>query len=122
MKKLIAFVIALAPGIALAQTPITDANSLATKLTNLGNTFLVLLMSFAVIFIIFNIVRYLIVGAGGEDARKNARDSIVWGIVGLAIIFSIWGLVRILTNTFNTGSNNNVPINDIPKIPTPPTF
>jgi heme/copper-type cytochrome/quinol oxidase subunit 4 len=104
MKKIIAVLVAFAPAISFAQE-IRDVNSLTIKLTNLGNTFIQILIAFAVIWIIFNIVRFLIVGADSEDKRKAARQAILWGIVGLFVILSIWGLVRILTNTFRTDNN-----------------
>ncbi|KKS24434.1 MAG: hypothetical protein UU82_C0006G0032, partial [Candidatus Nomurabacteria bacterium GW2011_GWC2_41_8] len=34
------------------------------------------------------------------EAKKAGRDRIIFGIIGLAVIIALWGLVRILTNTF----------------------
>jgi hypothetical protein len=119
MKKFIATLVSLVPVIASAQV-INDVNSLTLKLTNLGNTFIQILIAFAVIWIIYNVVRFLIVGADNEEKRKAARQSILWGIVGLFVILSIWGLVRILTNTFRT-QNNQPQGQELPRI-TPPPF
>ena len=104
MKKIIAVVAVLLPSVAMAQTTIVDANSLTNKLTNLGNTFIGILIALAVIFIIWHAVMFIL-KAGDPEVRKTHRDGIIWGIVGLAIILSIWGLVAIIRNTFNTGSN-----------------
>lgn len=104
MKKIIAAIAVSVPVLASAQQ-ITDVNTLTNKLTNLGNTFIQILIAFAVIYIIYNVVRFLIVGADNEEKRKSARSAILWGIVGLFVILSIWGLVRILTNTFRTDNN-----------------
>jgi hypothetical protein len=93
---------------------ITDVTD---KFTNLGNTFIQVLIAFAVIWIIFNVVRYLIVGADSEDKRKTARQAIIWGIIGLAIIISIWGLVNLVLRTF-VFENTAVPTNQFPKVPT----
>jgi hypothetical protein len=49
--------------------------------------------------------------ASGEE-RAAHRSSILWGLVGLAVILSIWGLVAILRNTFNT--QNQTPAQDFP--------
>jgi hypothetical protein len=122
MKKIIATAFAtLAPVIALAQTSgaITDANKLVEKLTNLGNTFIQILIAFAVIYIIYNVVRYLVMGGDDEEKRKKAGSAILWGVVGLFVILSIWGLVRILTNTFRT--DTTTPTN-IPQIQYPTKF
>ncbi len=116
MKKLIASLAVLVPSVALAAAPITDANSLVFKLTSIGNTVIGILISFAVIYIIVNVVRFIM--ASGDD-RAAVRNNIGWGVVGLAIILSIWGLVAILTNTFQT--DTRAPIESFPVNPNPPT-
>jgi multisubunit Na+/H+ antiporter MnhE subunit len=111
MKKLIASLAVLAPSVALAQTTaITDVNSLYYKLQGISNLIIGLLIAFAVVWIIISVVRFIM--ASGEE-RAERRSSILWGIVGLAIILSIWGLVAILTNTFAV-SNNSITPNNYP--------
>ncbi len=117
MKKFIASIVAFSPLVAFAQgigsniTPVTDVNSLTNKLIGLGNIFTYLLIAAAVLFIIWNVVVYLIKG-GEEGARSKAGLSILWGVVGLFIILSIWGLVNILMNTFKT----TAPATTIPQV------
>lgn len=118
MKKLIASLLVLVPSVAFAQTSaITDVNGLTFKLTNLGNTFIGLLIAVAVIWIIFNVVRFII-NADSED-RGKYRSAVLWGIVGLFVILSIWGLVKILTNTFRT--DTTTPVSSFPVVNYPPT-
>lgn len=118
MKKIIASVsgvLALVPFLAFAQT-LTDINSVATKATNMGNLVIGLAISLAVIWIIINIIRYLI--AGGDDDRKKGGLAILYGVIGLAAILSIWGLVAILRNSFRT--NDQVPVGEINRTTTLP--
>lgn len=129
MKKIIASIALLAPAVASAQAlaPVTNINDVSSKLLGIGNIILYLLIAAAVIFIVWNVVMYLV--KDGEDKSKSAGN-ILWGIVGLFIIVSIWGLVNILTNTFKTtptnqpiptlGPNPNtggIPGNQIPLVP-----
>jgi fumarate reductase subunit D len=102
MKKLIASLAVLAPTIAFAQTsaPIRDFNSLVVKGNQIGNTIIGIFIAVAVIFIIYNALMFIV--KAGSDDRAGYRNAILWGIVGLAVILSIWGLVAILTNTFGT--------------------
>lgn len=117
MKKIIAMLAVLAPSLASAQTrTITDVNTLTQKLTGIGNTVIGILIALAVIFIIYNALMFII--KAGTDDRKTYQNAIIWGVVGLAIILSIWGLVAILTGTFVT--NNQAPIQNFPVNPTPP--
>ncbi len=116
MKKIIATLAVFLPAIASAQA-ITDVNSLTYKLTNIGNVVIEILIAFAVIWIIFNAVRFIMVGSGSPEERTALRTTILWGIVGLFVILSIWGLVRILTNTFRT--DTNAPVNQYPQVQYP---
>lgn len=106
MKKILFALAFVVPSFAFAQQTITDINSLATKLTSIGNLLTYLLVALAVIFIIWNVVMFLIKG-NDPAARTGALHSILWGVVGLFIIVSIWGLVNILKGTFNTSETIN---------------
>lgn len=79
---------------------LTDINSVAAKATSLGTLFIQLAIAFAVIYIIYGVVRYLI--AEGEGGRQKGGEIILYGIIGLFVILSIWGLVAILRNSFRT--------------------
>ncbi len=116
MKKIIASLVVIAPALASAQA-ITDVNSLTYKLTNIGNTIIEILIAFAVLYIIFNVVKY-IMAAEDPEKRKALGGAVLWGIVGLFVILSIWGLVNILSNTFRT--NTNAPIQNFPTLNYPP--
>lgn len=120
MKKLIASIAAFAPAIAFAQTnmPVRDFNSLTFKATSIGNTIIGILIALAVIFIIYNVLMFII--KAGSDDRKTYQNAILWGIVGLAVILSIWGLVAILTNTFGTTTGGQAPVQEYPVVTTPP--
>ncbi len=116
MKKFIAFVLAFAPATVLAQQQLNNINDVATKFTNIGNLVTALVVAFIVVWIVISVARFLL--ANSDDAKKKGKNGIIWGIVGLAIISSIWGLVFLLTNSFKT--NNQIPQNQIPTLPRTP--
>lgn len=127
MKKIIALVALVIPAVVSAQalTPITNVNNLSTRFIGIGNIAAYILVAVAVLYIIWNVVQYMIKPPGSE--REGALANIGWGILGLFIIVSIWGLVNILTNTFkttptnqaipnlgNNTANGGIPANQIP--------
>ncbi len=114
MKKIIAGVLAFAPLAAFAQSTIRDVNSLTGTLTSIGNVVIQILIAFAVVYIIFNVIRY-IMSANDPAKRKEIGLGILYGIVGLFVILSIWGLVAILTNSFRT--EITPPTQQFPQIP-----
>ena len=62
-----------------------------------------LLFSVALVVFIFGIVRYIFI----QEKKEEARNLILWGIIGLFVMFSVWGLVNVLIGTFNF--NNQLP-------------
>lgn len=58
------------------------------------------LIALAVVWFIWNVFMFVI--KDGEDKEK-AKSSMIWGIVAIAVMVSVWGLVNILTSTFKTG-------------------
>jgi len=88
-------------------TQIKDVNGLTSRIASIGTVVLYLLVAAAVIFIVWNVVRYFIGGKEGES-RGPAGLNILWGLIGLFVIISLWGLVNILLNTFGTNTTINV--------------
>jgi bacteriorhodopsin len=123
ITKIAAFVVAAAPVAALAQSnalqPLNNVNDVANRFTSLLNTFTVLLIALAVVWIIISVVRYLIAG-GDTEKRKEGGLRILYGIIGLFVIISIWGLVSILQNSFGTTNTAGGQINNIDIIKTAP--
>ena len=113
MKKILSSLAVFAfPVVAYAQmitsTPVTDANSLINKVDDLINVAVWMLVSLAVLFIVWNGVQFIRHSASPDD-RGTYRDAMLWGVVGLFLIISIWGLVLILQGTFGTNTTSNAP-------------
>lgn len=59
-----------------------------------------LLFSLAVVGFIWGVIQYFI-NAENEEKRKKGKTYMIWGLVALFVMISMWGLVGILTNTFH---------------------
>lgn len=61
---------------------------------------------FAIAFVVFlwGVYTYFIAGAADEGKRKDGRTLILYGIIGFVIMLSVWGIVRLVQNTFGFGS------------------
>ena len=58
-----------------------------------------LIFSLAVLMFVWGVVQYVI-NSDEEAKKEKGRDFMIWGIIALTVMFSIWGLVRILGNSF----------------------
>src|SRR3990167_4376395 len=96
--SLIGFAVLAAPLIAQAQN-IESVTSLISSLVNYSIT---ILIGVAIIAFFYGLIRYLFSATGAEDKGKAAKI-MIWGILALFIMLSIYGLVRLLQNTFGVG-------------------
>ena len=92
----------LFPAVALAQAAATtqQTQTLKTVMTTIVgylSTALELIMGVAVVMFVFYIVKYFI---QANDKRDEAWQYVLWSLFGFFIIFSLWGLVNVLMNSF----------------------
>ena len=119
-KKLIilsGLVLGLVPAVGLAQTggtpavcapgaTITTLQGFLCKVGDILGAVLPILIALGVVYFVWGVVMYMI--ASDEEAKKAGRDRIIFGIIGLAVIVGLWGLVAILRNTFGLGNVQNI--------------
>lgn len=80
--------------------PITDIFGLVCRITAIIRLLLPFIIALAILVILWGILIYL-TQAGSEEKRKEAIGYVVWGIISLFVMVSIWGLVNVLIFTFN---------------------
>ncbi len=75
---------------------------------SLFSMLVVLIVALALVLFMWGVVKY-IHAQGDAEGRKEARKYIVFGIVSLFVMLSVWGLVNILVQTFGT-SETQIPV------------
>lgn len=114
IKKLIPLGLTLGlmfvPLIVGAQTG--DANDLINKIREILIRVIPLLIGIAVIVFLVGIIRYITAGED-EEKRRAGRNMMIYGIIGLFVMVSVWGLVNILTETFDTNVSGDHVIPDL---------
>jgi len=60
-----------------------------------------LIFALAIAAFVWGVVNFFIIGADEEAKRSQGKQFMIWGIIALAVMLSVWGLVRILGRTFN---------------------
>lgn len=115
------FVVLLAaPVVVHAQLAITSAWSLLAFIARAINAIIPVLIGLGVLYFIWGVVQYV---ASGDDKerREKGRKKIVFGIIAIFVMFSVWGLVNILGRSLGLFNVSQVP--QIPagsSGPTPP--
>ncbi len=67
------------------------------------NPIILLLAAAAFILFIWGVFEF-IVHAEDEGKRAEGKQAIMWGLVGLVIIFGAYGLINVALGTFSLGS------------------
>mgnify|MGYP003419895369 CR=1 FL=1 len=111
MKKFIYSSLLVLPSLALAQS-LGNVTSLVTNLKSLVNSILPLLLAVAVMYFFWGLVTF-IRSAGDSKKADEGKGIMIWGIVALFVMVSLWGILGWLTTTANLP---NAPIN-APQIP-----
>lgn len=120
MKKILSLLILLSPTVLLANDPNTPAAGVARTIDGLldfslriAGRALPLLILAALVLFLFGIVKRFFWGKDAAD-KSEAGKYILWGVVALFVMVSVWGLVNVLRGTFNL-DNANIPL--APAIP-----
>lgn len=109
MKKIIALGVLFAPFIASAQIAagVGTVPKLISFLKDALNTATVLILAAAVVYFLWNVFGF-VAAAGDAEKRSEKQSGIIYGVIGIAVMVSIWGLVNFFTSTAQL-SNTVIP-------------
>lgn len=48
---------------------------------------------------VWGVVNYFFLHGGDETKREEGREFILWGIIGIVVLFSVWGFVNLMLST-----------------------
>ncbi len=106
-KKIIALGVIFGPVVAYAQgldIENQDLKGLVKALIEeIAQPAATLILSFAVVFFLWNITQFLRKGDQPEELEKF-KNNAIWGIVAISVMVAMWGLVRILVGIFTPGA------------------
>ncbi len=61
------------------------------------------IFALAFLFFVWGVVNYFFFQGSNEEAREKGRQFVFWGILGLVVLFSVWGFVNIVVLTLGIG-------------------
>lgn len=77
---------------------------LARLVDTIVNPLIVLMFAAAVVYFLWGVFNY-IKGAASDSDRKTGAQHILWGVVGMFIMVSVYGIIKVALNTFGLGSS-----------------
>lgn len=98
-------------------------------MTDILEPLTLIILALAVVYFLWNIAEVIRQGDNPEELGK-LKTKAMWGVIGIAVMVSLWGLVQMLVNTFvpdttppmfNSGNNRTggsaAPGSNIPVVP-----
>lgn len=85
---------------------LTNSSSLrdvVASLIGLINLTIPVLITLIVVLFMWAGVRYIYT-ADQTEGKGPEREALLWGLVALFVVFSVWGILRLLCSTFLGGS------------------
>lgn len=68
-----------------------------------------IVVALALLYFFWGLAQYIL-NAGDENKKKEGREIMIWGIVALFVMVSIWGIINVIQDTFDVrGGNIDVP-------------
>lgn len=63
------------------------------------NPLIVLLFALATVYFLYGIAQYLL-NPDSEEIRKSSKSHMLWGIIGMFIMVSVFGIMSLILNTW----------------------
>jgi len=105
MKKISYLTLLLVlPAVASAQATL---GGILTTIKGLLDSLIPIIITLAVIYLFYGVAKY-VMAAGDEEKQKQGRSIMIYGVIGLFVIVSIWGLVGVVQSTFGVSGGGTV--------------
>ena len=82
----------------------TNLDTIYTFLKSVASAAVTFITTLAVLYFLWGVFQY-IASSGDLEAQKKGKNRMIAGIIGLAVMVSVNGLVYWVTNTAGTGSS-----------------
>lgn len=102
----------LSPLLALAQfNGGTELTTFGGRIINFINGTLVpFIFAVALLLFIYGVYLYFFYGKSEDEARKKGRDYIMWAVIAMVVMVSVWGIVNLIANGLNLNDTTIDPL------------
>ena len=81
----------------------TFASLVSNLVSIISGSVVPFLYALAFLYFVWGVAQYVFLG--GEEGRAKGRNKIIFGLLGLVIIFGVWGIVNVLLTVLTGGAS-----------------
>lgn len=86
-------------------TPSSTFRDVVFGIVGILDSLIPILIGATVIVFLYGVLLFVVrASAGNTEGRKEGINFMIFGIIGLAVMLSVWGLVSFVTNTIGTNT------------------
>lgn len=74
-------------------------------LAGILNAFAPVIVALALVYFFWGLAQYIL-NAADEEKKKEGRNIMIWGILALFVMVSVWGIVNVIRDTFQLDDTN----------------
>ena len=112
MKKVILAALALAPAFAFAQS-LGNLETLVTSIGRLVGLALPIVVGIALLVFFWGLVKFIF-AQGNEEAKADGKKIMLWGLIALFVMVSVWGLVNFIGSSLGINQGDTVIVPTVP--------
>lgn len=115
MKKILTSISFFAPVLVFAQgnkAKLGNVESFVKDIGDIIDVAIPIVFALALLFFLWGLAKYIF-AAGNEEAKDAGKRIMIWGIIALFVMASVWGIVAFLQDVFGV-TGNTVDVPDIP--------
>jgi len=112
MKKVILTTLALVPAFAFAQT-LGNVETFVRSIGRLVDLALPIVVGIALLAFFWGLVKFIF-AQGDETAKADAKKIMLWGLIALFVMISVWGLVRFIGTALGVNQGDTITVPTVP--------
>ena len=115
MKKFIIAALALTPSFAFAQSRLGNIEDIIQSISSIVALALPIVVALGLLAFFWGLVKFIF-AAGDEAAKDEGKRIMLWGIIALFVMVSVWGIVNFIGESFNIQQGEDIVVPTVPGV------
>src|SRR3989344_7867560 len=115
MKKFIIAALALTPSFAFAQSQLGNIEDIVQSISSIIALALPIVVALGLLAFFWGLVKFIF-AAGDEAAKDEGKRIMLWGIIALFVMVSVWGIVGFIGDALEIEQGGSVEIPTVPNV------
>jgi len=79
--------------------------NILSTISGLINLATPVVVGLALLYFFWGLATYIL-NAGNEEKKKDGKNIMIWGLLALFIMVSVWGIINVVRDTFQLNDTN----------------